>query len=381
MLTTRSLATERLTSQVSCIKWYCCYDQNNPNETIVCYDDQSSGSDIRHINNTKCRIHHICANETKVNYSKGSNNSTTISILTTTSQTRTINRTSTPTTNHKMNSMTSIHYLYLFLALLFFILSIFYSKLAIQRERITSFSIKNLNPLSLIIIKPYQIMSNPNIQISFFSDRLSFALLVLILVFYFILSGIENSCYYLTYSFGIALKLSKTKSLLLQLCYLSGRLIDLSIIYIWLSFNKQTDRIPLKFFIFLRLIILFLLAFFHLFQHFYYFLFFSIGFLLASLSILVLSWLEHHFCLNDILLRMILCTIIISESILPIILFHHLKHFEIFFLIALCLLMILFVNILYFTQKWQEDRSYRLLSTTMEIESEENDDNDDSKFH
>jgi hypothetical protein len=278
--------------------------------------------------------------------------------------------------------MTSIDYLYLLLALLFFILGIFYSKQAIRGERVTSSSIEHLNPLSLIITKPYRIVVNPNIQISLFSDRLSLALFVLILFFYFILSGIESSCNYLTYSFGIELKFSQTKSLLLQICYLSGRLIDLSITYTCFSFNKQTDQIPTKFFILLRLIILFLFSYFNLFQHVYHFLFFFIGFLLASLSNLILSWIEHHFCLNDFLLRMILATIIISESIFPIILFHHLKYFlQIFLLISFCVLIILFLSILYLTQKWQDNRSYRLLSTSMETELQENSENEDSKFH
>jgi len=269
------------------------------------------------------------------------------------------------------HSITYIHFFYLILALSFLVLGIFYSILAIRGEGINSSSIKNLNPLSLIFMQPYRIVNNPNT-----SNRLSFKFIVLIILFYFILSGIESSCNYLTYSFGINLKLSKTKSLFLQFCYLLGRLIDIIINYGWFLLDKKRDIISIKFLIFFRLIILFLICFLNLFQHIFNLLFFSIGFFLTSLSNLILYWIERNFGFNERFLRIILFTIIISESIFPIFLFYNIDYFIHFYLlIALCLLMILFLIISYASNKYSGNRLYRLLPTSMEMESQDNVDN------
>ncbi|CAF4639042.1 unnamed protein product [Rotaria sp. Silwood2] len=100
------------------------------------------------------------------------------------------------------HSITLIDLLYLFISLTFFLLGIFYSILAIQGEKMNLSTIANLNPLSLLFIQPHRIINNSNKQISLLSDRSSFKFIFLLILFYFILSGIEHSCIYLTYLFG-----------------------------------------------------------------------------------------------------------------------------------------------------------------------------------
>ncbi|CAF3913863.1 unnamed protein product, partial [Rotaria sp. Silwood1] len=167
-----------------------------------------------------------------------------------------------------------------------------------QNEKINLLSIKNLNPLSLLFIQPHRIINNLNKQISLLADYSSFKFIFLLILFYFILSGIEHSCIYLIYLFGKNFHLSEYQCLLFQFYYLFGRLIDILINYIWFLLNKyfnktQTDFISIKFLIFIRLIILTLICFFNLFHQIYYFVFFSIGFFLTSLSSLILYWIER----------------------------------------------------------------------------------------
>ncbi|CAF1081117.1 unnamed protein product [Rotaria sp. Silwood1] len=283
------------------------------------------------------------------------------------------------------HSMTLIDLLYLCISLLFFLLGILYSILAMQNEKINLLSIKNLNPLSLLFIQPHRIINNLNKQISLLSDYSSFKFIFLLILFYFILSGIEHSCIYLIYLFGKNFHLSEYQCLLFQFYYLFGRLIDILINYIWFLLNKyfnktQTDFISIKFLIFIRLIILTLICFFNLFHQIYYFVFFSIGFFLTSLSSLILYWIERDLSLNELLLRIILYTIIISEIIFPIFIFYNIEYFlQFYLLISLCLLTFFFMIIIYSSKKWQRNRSYRLLPESMdldEIEFEENSDNE-----
>jgi hypothetical protein len=250
-------------------------------------------------------------------------------------------------------------------------------------EGINSSSITNLNPLSLLFTKPHRIVNNLNTQISLLSDRSSLKFVFLVLLFYFILSGIESSCTYLTYLYGIELQLSQTKCLLLQFCYLFGRLVDILINYSWFLLDKQSDFISIKFLIFLRLSILLILCFWNFYQQIFYLLFFSIGLLLTSLSSLILYWIERDLSLNETLLRLILYAIIISEMVFPIFFFYKMKYFLQYYLfVGLCLLIILFLIILYSSKKWQRNRLYRLLPTSMEtndMELQENSDNDDNE--
>ncbi|CAF4263241.1 unnamed protein product, partial [Adineta steineri] len=87
--------------------------------------------------------------------------------------------------------------------------------------------------------------------------------------------------------------------------------------------------------------------------------------------------------LNEILIRFILYTIIISEMIIPLILFYKIDYFIQFYLfIGLALLIILFLLILYISKNWQTNQFYHLLSTSMdmnEMESQPNTDNDKFK--
>lgn len=279
------------------------------------------------------------------------------------------------------HSITSIHLLYLFLAVSFFFLGIFYSILAMRGEGMNSVLITNLNPLSLLFLKPHRIVNNLNTQISLLSDPSSLKFVFVVLLFYFILSGIESSCTYLTYLYGIEFQLTKTKSLVLQFSYFFGRLIDILINYGWFLLNKQqSDLISIKFLILIRLIVLSVICFLNFYHQILYFLFFSIGILLTSLSSLILYWIERDLSLNETLIRLILYTIIISEMIFPIFFFYKMKYFLQYYLfIGLCLLIILFIIILYSSKKWQRNRSYRLLPTLIdEMELQENSDNDDN---
>ncbi|CAF3827644.1 unnamed protein product [Adineta steineri] len=442
---------EQLNEKSLCIQTYCCYDENNPNNTFTCQEQNKNQSNdcntvlsscrmlstnICHINkiNTWCRIMRICPNETilnctiefidtAINVNRSSTivtikpNTTILSSTTVTTHITTVTSTTATTTiripityrkkpptadsdNDDLSqnffylkirlffqTITSIHLLYLFLTCSFFLLGICYSILAMRGEGINSPLVINLNPLSLLILKPHYVIHTSNTQASLLSDTSSFKFAILIILFYFILSGIESFCTYLTYSFGIHNNLSEYECLILQICYHFGRLIDILINYLWFLLDKyrkkQSNLISIKFLILLRLIVLFVICFSNLFQLKIYFLFFSIGFLLTSLSSLILYWIERDLYLNETLIRFILYTIIISEMIIPLILFYKIDYFIQFYLfIGLALLIILFLLILYISKNWQTNQFYHLLSTSMdmnEMESQPNTDNDKFK--
>jgi len=314
-------------------------------------------------------------------------------------------------------SITLIHLIYLFLAFSFFLLGIFYSTLAIRGEGIHTTSTKpiHLNPLSLLFGNSHRTINHSNTQISLLSDRASLKFVILLLLFYFIISGIENSCIYLTYLFGIESKFESNQSLIIQLLFflglVLGRLIDILMDYGCFLFNtritnrskKQSDKfhlISIKFCILIRLILLLILcstlSFSHLFQQnsptqtsipsiqMLYFMFFLIGLLIASLPTLILVWIERDLSLNDSLIRMILITIILSEIIFPAFLFYIIKHvlssYLFYLFIGSCLLLILFIFILFISKRWQRKQLYRILPTSMEMDEinlENQSDNDD----
>jgi hypothetical protein len=321
-----------------------------------------------------------------------------------------------------VHSITSFKLIYLFLAFTFFLLGIFYSTLAMRGEGANPSSIKstNSNSFSLLFGNSHRTMTNSNNRLSLFSDRASLKFVFLLISFYFIMSGIENSCIYLIYLFGIELKYNDHQSLTLQFLFfvglLFGRLIDILMDYGCFLFNtritnrtkKQSDKfhlISIKFCILIRLILLVILcstlSFSHLFQQnlpttnssipsiqMFYFIFFLIGLLIASLPTLVLFWIERDLNLNDSLIRILSITITISEMIFPSFLFYTIKHVVLSYLFYLfigsCLLLILFIFILLSSKKWQRKRMYRILPTSIDMEeisienhSDSNDDNDD----
>lgn len=396
---------------------FCCYDQNNRNQTFICHDNDKNNSidcqnifssckislsNVCYINNTNisCRIERICTSNCSIESIDPITNKS-YSIALTASQTSTSHHRKPQTADSAnddlsqnyfylkirsfLQSITLIDLVYLFISLLFFFLAITYSVLAMKGETMPFSSMTNLNPLSLLFIQPHRIVNNSNKQISLLSDRSSFRFVFLLALFYFILSGIENSCTYLTYLFGRKIQLSERNSLLFQICYLCGRLIDILINHTWFLVNKhrknQSDFISIKSLILFRLLILFLICFSSLFhEKLYYFVFFSIGFFLTSLSSLILYWIERDLSLNELLLRIILFTILISEIIFPVIVFYKIEYFlQYYLLIGLCLLMILFVIILYSSKKWQRNRLYRLLPTSMELDEIDAEDNTDNE--
>ncbi|CAF1406387.1 unnamed protein product [Adineta ricciae] len=415
----------------SCIKAYCCHHQNN---TLVCQENDKNQSNtcqkvfsscrmshsnlcyLDKINNPWCPIDSKCANETKLNCSIELTNKTINKSITKSGKCKFCNVTTVlPQTNarvqviyrHKpptadsdtddlsknffylkirlfFQSITSIHYIHLLLTGLFFILGIFYSILAIRGESMNSLSGTNFNPLGLLCMKPYLIIYNSNNHTSVLSNLSSLIFAILLCLFYFFLSGIETLCIYLTYLFGIESNLSESHSLILQLCYLSGRFLDLFINYVWLLLDrykkKSSNMLPMKVHILLRLIILFVICLTNLYYRRLYFLFFSIGFLLMSLSSLVLTWIERDLCLSEIFSRLILFTIIVSEMIFPRLFFDKIEYLiEFYLLIGLALLMCLFLMILYVSRKWQRHPMYRLVSMSMnsnDMESQENSDNE-----
>jgi hypothetical protein len=319
------------------------------------------------------------------------------------------------------HSITSINLIYLFLAFTFFLLGIFYSTLAMRGEGTTNTSSStkstNINSFSLLFGNSQRTMTNSNNRLSLFSDRASLKFVLLLTLFYFIMAGIENSCIYLTYLFGIELKFEKHQSLTLQFLFflglLLGRSIDILMDYGCFLFNtritnrtkKQSDKfhlISIKFCILIRLILLFILcstlSFSHLFQEnspttkssipsiqMFYLIFFLIGLLIASLPTLILFWIERDLSLNDSLIRILSITITISEMILPSFLFYTMKHVVLSYLFYLfigsCLLVILFLFILFTSKKWQRKRLYRILPTSIDMEEisiENHSDDDDN---
>ncbi|CAM2699286.1 unnamed protein product [Rotaria socialis] len=321
-------------------------------------------------------------------------------------------------------AITLVHLIYLFIAFLFFILGISYSTLAMRGDGVnstTSTQKINLNPLSLLFGNAHRTINTSNRSVSLLSDRASLKFVVLLVAFYFIMTGIESSSIYLTYLFGRELKFEENQCLLIQFLFflglLLGRLIDILMDYGCFLFNtritnrtkKQSDKfhlISIKFCILIRLIILFLLcstlSFSHLFQEnsstksfipsirLLYFIFFLIGLLLASLPTLILFWIERDLSLNDSLIRFILITITISDVVFPSFLFYTIKHVVLSYLFYLfigsCLLLILFVCILYTSKHWQKKQLYRILPTSMEmdeanIENHSDNNDDDEDFH
>ena len=184
-------------------------------------------------------------------------------------------------------SISSIHLIYLFLSFSFFLLGIFYSTLAVRGEgkHLSPTKPINQNPLSSLFGSSNRLENHSNNRISLLSDRDSFKFVLLLVFFYFLIAGMESSCIYLTYLFGIELKLGEIQSLTLQFLFfvglLLGRLIDILMDYGCFLFNtritnrtkKQSDKfhlISVKFCILIRLILLFLLcstlSFSHLFE-------------------------------------------------------------------------------------------------------------------
>ena len=317
------------------------------------------------------------------------------------------------------HSATSIHFVYLFIAFSFFLLGIFYSTLAMRGEGINNSLTKtvNPNPLSLLFGNSHRTINHSNAPISLLSDQASLIFVLLLIIFYFLLSGIESSFIYSTYFFGIKLKFTPRKSLLIQFLFflglVLGRLIDILVDYSCVLLNtriinrtkKQSDGfhlISIKSCILTRLFLLLtlcsILSFSHLFQgnslikssipsiHLFYFVYFSIGLLIGTLPTLILFWIEHDLSLNDSLIHFIIITVTISEIICPSFLFYTIKHAALSYLFYLfigsCLLPILFLFILHLSEKWRRQQLYRILPTSMEIDEvniENNSDNDDEE--
>lgn len=309
-------------------------------------------------------------------------------------------------------SITLINLIYFFLAFIFFLLGIFYSTLAMRGEGNNSSS--NINPLSLFFGNSSRTINNSN-RLSLLSDHASLKFVLILMLFYFLLSGFENSCIYLTYLFGIELKFQEEQCLTIQFLFflglLLGRLIDILMDYGCFLFNtritnrtkKQSEKfhlISIKFCILIRLIFLFLICstlnFSYLFHQentltkssiqMFYLIYFLIGLLIASLPTLILFWIERDLSLNESLLKIILITITISEIIFPSFLFSIRKHGILSYLfIGSCLLLILFLFILYTSKKWQRKRLYRILPTSIDMEEinldNRSDDNDDEDYY
>ena len=319
-----------------------------------------------------------------------------------------------------IESITSINLIYFFLSFVFFILGISYSVLAMRGEganapSTTSKSV-SLNPLSLFFGNSHRTIQQSNTRLSLLSDRASLKFVFLLILFYFILSGIEHSSIYLTYIFGQRLQFEDYQCLLIQFLFflglLFGRLIDILIDYGCFLFNtritnrtkKQSDKfqlISIKLCILIRLIFFVILCstlnFSHLFQpntslkqsiQMFYLIFFLFGLLIASIPTLILFWIERDLSLNETLLRMILIAITISEIVFPLSLFYTIKHYIFsylyYFFLGSCCLLVLFLFILYTSKKWQRKRLYRILPTSMDVEeinfdnqSADEDDDDD----
>ena len=311
------------------------------------------------------------------------------------------------------HSVTSIHMIYLFLAAAFFLLAISYSILAMRGEGAPSSSKPlNVNPLTLLFGQSLRPMPNGNSQLSLFSDRAAWKFVFILILFYFLLAGIENCCMYLTYLFGLELRYSERRSLTLQFLFflglLLGRVLDIVVEYGCFLFNtritnrtkKQSEKfhlVSIKFCILIRLILLVVLCstltFSHLFQdinqmrssapslQMFYLLFFLIGFLIASLPTLILSWIERDLSLNDSLIRIILLTITLSEAIFPPFLFYTIQRvvlsYLFYLLVGSCCLFGLFIGILYSGKRWQRKKLYRILPTSLEIDDVEMDNSSD----
>lgn len=320
------------------------------------------------------------------------------------------------------NSVRAIHLIYLFVAFIFLILAVLYSMLAMRCEgnqwptsTVNSLSFK---PLNLLFGTSQSSTANNNSQLSLLSDRAAWRFVFLLIIFYLLLAGIENSSIYLIYSFGRELNYTERRSLLLQFVFflglLIGRVVDLCVDYGCYLFNtritnrtkKQSEKfhlLSIKFCILIRLTFLVLLcstlSFSHLFQdknqtqsaiptaQMFYVLFFLIGCFIGSLATLILFWIERDLSLNDSLIRILLIVTTISETLFPAFLFYVIKHRSLSYLFYLflisCCLLALFIGILHSGKRWQRKKLYRVLPTSMdldEVELENHSDNEQDEM-
>ena len=262
-----------------------------------------------------------------------------------------------------------IHVIYLVLALGFFLLATFYSVLAIRGEHAHLSTSVQLNPLALFVLQaPSKVHSS--------NEGSSWALVGLLVVFYFLLAGMESSLTYLSYLFALDRRFSERWSLLVQLLYLAGRLLDIVVDSGWLFFKLRSDYLSLKISILLRLVVLFLLCFLQLLYAFLpvSLLFLALGYLLNSISRLVLQWIVRDFHTDELVLRLIFVAFMFSESICPVSLFSQINRLvSVYFTGASAVLIVLLLIIVCRSQKWQSNRVYRLLSPSTEVEEEEED--------
>lgn len=271
------------------------------------------------------------------------------------------------------HSITPTHAVHLLLACCFALLGIIYSLMAMQGEGTGVCALTNLSPVPLLLLKPHPIISHSN-------TRVSYPLVVLVLFFFFIVSGMENSCIYLTHALGIQLNLSESQSLTLQLCYFAGRAIDLSITYLWFFLDrykrKPSNSLSIKCHILFRLVVLLAISILDVFHPTVYFLFGALGLLLSSLSSLLLYWIERDLCVNVLFLRLISLFLITGEMLFPVLLFHRIEHLTRLYLwIGLAVLTSLFLLALQISRHWHRQRMYRLLSTSPDVHDMESQDN------
>jgi len=253
-------------------------------------------------------------------------------------------------------------------AVVFFILAIFYLKFAFYDEKINLPQMKSCYPLSFVFVR---VSNTANHQF----DHLPLRAIFSILGFYFILFGIQYSCSYLTTLLGKSMNLNETTSLLLQLSYFLGQLIDILIHYLWFSISNQINITTLSYTILIRIILLSCLSLLNIFQHYDHLLLFSISFLLTSVTSLFLYWIERSSSVNENLLRLIFFVSILSESIFPTIFFSLIQYLlQYYLLTALCLLIILFR----LSKMWQDKPMYSLspaIAATTDIDFENENDN------
>ena len=276
--------------------------------------------------------------------------------------------------------MTSIHVIYLLLAFTFFLLFVFYSTLAMRADTDDLSSQVKCNPLQLFIVQcPLSTKTGSS------PDRSLLQLVLPLALFYLILSSIDHSSIYLTYLFGMHQTFQSTASLCIALFYLFGRLADQCLNYGWILLGKPLDFVSLKVSILLRLVVLFLLCFSTLFQgtltvQICYLTFFLLGFLVSSTASLMLLWIERDFNLTDSLCRFVLSTLLLGEMIAPLTFVHRLQSLlALYFTIGSSLLLGVFLFVLYRSKQWPSNRSYRLLSTSMEMNGQETSDSENEQ--
>ncbi|CAF0786224.1 unnamed protein product [Didymodactylos carnosus] len=311
------------------------------------------------------------------------------------------------------HSIHSIQVLYLFLSLCFFLLGILYSILAMRgTDAVSGISQQQpayrQSPTSNFFTSFFVRQSSrqrQNISPSnslLFADNSSLKFISTLILFYFFLSSIEHSSIYLTYLFGIQLSQTQLSSLLIQFSFFIGlflgRLFDIFIEYGCYLFytrvitraKKQSNHfhsISLKCCILICLFLLFIvsstLTFSHLFKQtttdnglpskrVLYLTFFLIGFIIALLSNLILTWLEQDLTLNDRLIKIIVLTMTTSEILFPSLIYYTMRKYILSFIFYLflssLLSLVIFVFLLYSSKKWQRKRLYRILPTSMDVE-------------